>query len=150
MALDISTDVDRVDWYELVDVIERAPLGKREAAVIERAFRGSYLCCFVYDTAAGSKLVGAGRAISDGATHSAIFDLVVLPEYQGQGLGKLILEFLLERLPEHNVMLVSVPAKIPFYEKHGFQRLRTGMARVAYAAAWEERGHLAPRGEPLP
>ena len=146
-VLEVSTDVSRVDWNELALVIERAPLGKRDPGRTERSFRGSYLCCFVYDNEASPKLVGAGRALSDGETHSAIYDLVVLPEYQGRGIGKLILEFLLERLPKLNVMLVSVPSKLPFYEKHGFRRLTTGCVRLESETLWQERGYLAPRGE---
>ena len=37
------------------------------------------------------KIVGFGRAISDGEYQSAIYD-VVLPEYQNQGVGKLIMD----------------------------------------------------------
>ncbi|MDL1893438.1 GNAT family N-acetyltransferase, partial [Sphingobacteriales bacterium CHB3] len=69
-------------------MIERAPLGKRDPDFVEKTYRGSYVYCFVEDN---GKLIGAGRAISDGVSNSAIYDVVVLPEYQGKGIGTFLL-----------------------------------------------------------
>ena len=35
----------------------------------------------------GETLVGCARVLSDGAVRSVLYDLAVLPEYQGQGIG---------------------------------------------------------------
>lgn len=139
MDLNFHNNCDCVNWTELAQVIERAPLGAREPAIVEQAFRGSYVCCFVEDA---GMLIGAGRAISDGTSNSAIFDVVVLPEYQGKGIGKAIMEYLLERLPQRSVLLVSVPQQQMFYTKLGFHKLKTAYLRHDNIERWIRDGYI--------
>ena len=126
-------------WKELADLIERAGLGVRAPETVERAFRGSFVVCFLY---VDGTLVGAGRAISDGATSSAIYDLVIAPEQQGQGHGKRVLLEMLARLPSRSVLLVSVPKQIGFYEKAGFKVLRTAMLKHEDMGYWLANGYF--------
>ena len=137
--MNYHSDFSLISWDELASVIERAPLGKRDPHLVEKAFRGSYACCFVEEN---SKLVGAGRAISDGASNSAMFDVVVLPEYQGKGLGKSIVLYLLERLPKRSVLLVSVPNQEEFYRKLGFHKLKTAYLRHEDIQRWIRDGYI--------
>ena len=65
----------------------------------------------------GSEMIGFGRALSDGAYQAAIYDVAVLPAYQGKGIGKLIVEKLIERCPDCNYILYSSPGKEIFYQK---------------------------------
>jgi aralkylamine N-acetyltransferase len=139
MNLIFHSNCDRVNWIELAQVIEQAPLGTRDALSVERIFRGSYICCFVEN---GDTLIGAGRAISDGASNSAIFDVVVLPEYQGKGIGKSIMEHLLARLPKRSVLLVSVPRQQEFYAKLGFHKLKTAYLRHENIERWIRDGYI--------
>lgn len=139
MNLIYHSNCDRINWTELAQVIERAPLGTRDTLSVERTFRGSYISCFVEDNNA---LIGAGRAISDGASNSAIFDVVVLPEYQGKGVGKSIMEFLLARLPKRSVLLVSVPQQQEFYGKLGFHKLKTAYLRHENIERWIRDGYI--------
>ena len=48
------------------------------------------------------RLVGFGRVISDGILHALITEMIVLPEYRGQGIGGRILEKLVEKCLAHN------------------------------------------------
>ncbi len=84
MDIQFSADIDKVSWEELAKVMEQAPLGKRDPKKLEIAFQNSAIRCFVYQA---GQLIGAGRAISDGVWRAAIFDVVVLPEYQNKGIG---------------------------------------------------------------
>lgn len=120
-----SDDADNINWRELADVIEAAPLGKRDLVKLETAFRNSEMRCFAYH---GGKLIGAGRGISDGALRAAIYDVVVLPQYQGKGIGTLIMEYLLERAHAEIIMLFANPGKEPFYGRIGFHKMKTAMA----------------------
>jgi GNAT superfamily N-acetyltransferase len=69
-------------------------------------------------------LVGSGRLVSDGITHALILDLIVLPAYQGQGIGTTILRRLLARCEAHqmrDIQLFSAKGKADFYKKFGFE-----------------------------
>jgi len=63
----------------------------------ELAFEASYCTVFIYDQ---DKMVGFGRVISDGAYQAAVYDCAVINEYQGKGLGKLIVQELLKYLKD--------------------------------------------------
>ncbi|WP_338667994.1 GNAT family N-acetyltransferase [Pseudodesulfovibrio methanolicus] len=115
-----------IDWAEAASVFERAPLGTREPDVLRRTFENSDLTCFAWD---GARLVGIARALSDLTVHSVIYDLCMLPECQGKGLGTRMMEAMLERLGTPGVVLWSVPGKEPFYARLGFKPMLTAMAR---------------------
>jgi predicted N-acetyltransferase YhbS len=97
--------------------------------------------CFAYD---GGRLVGAGRALADGADCSYICDIAVLPSHQGTGLGSEIMRYLVEKSRGHRkIILYAVPGKEPFYRKFGFLRMRTAMAMFENQKQQLERGYLS-------
>jgi len=73
-------------------------------------------------------ITGFGRAISDGAYEAAVYDIAVAPEYQGVGVGKSIMESIIQRLPQCNIILFASPGKELFYKKLNFRKMKTGMA----------------------
>ncbi len=131
--------IDGLDWEEICRLIERAPLGQRDPDKLRRAAENSFLVCTAQD---GPKVVGFGRALSDGEYQSAIYDVVVLPEYQGQNVGRAIMDALLARLPEGPVLIYVTPGKEGFYRGFGFEKLKTGMGRFPAAAKAREKGHI--------
>src|SRR4051812_47603111 len=137
--LSLKTTTADVDWAALTKLIEVAGLGQRNADLVERVFKGSFAVCFAYDDGA---LIGAGRAISDGVTSSAIYDIVVRPELQGRGVGRKIMTDLLARLPKRSVILLSVPKQRGFYEKLGFLTLKTGMLKHEHPQFWIDNGYI--------
>lgn len=71
----------------------------------------------------GDRLVGIGNAISDG--HLVVYypHLLVHPDYQGQGVGQLIMDRMQEVYGHfHMQMLVADGQAIEFYKKAGFSR----------------------------
>jgi len=71
----------------------------------------------------GDRLAGFGRMICDGVVHALILDMIVLPRYQGKGIGTGILSRLVERCREasiRDIQLFSAKGKAGFYEKNGF------------------------------
>lgn len=71
----------------------------------------------------GERLVGIGNAISDGFLVVYYPHLLVSLEYQGQGIGRRIVEILQGRYEGmHMQMLVAKHEAIAFYEKCGFTR----------------------------
>lgn len=74
---------------------------------------------------------------------SYLCDVAVMPGHQGCGLGRGIVQRLVEASRGHRkTILYSVPGKEGFYRKLGFMRLLTAMARLEDQAAAIERGHL--------
>ncbi|RYE23262.1 MAG: N-acetyltransferase [Sphingobacteriaceae bacterium] len=71
----------------------------------------------------GEKLVGLGNALSDGYLVVYYPHLIVHPDYQGKGVGKLILKRFQEKYGQfHQQILVADGKAIDFYEKCGFER----------------------------
>jgi ribosomal protein S18 acetylase RimI-like enzyme len=139
MPIALDDNISAVDWNCLATVVERAPLGKREPHALQSAFTNSTVCCFAWD---GPKLIGAGRALSDRTKFAMIFDVVLLPEYQGQGIGKQIMNFLIARTQSQNVFLYAVPGKEGFYRKFGFRKMKTAMALFENPERRELMGYL--------
>jgi GNAT superfamily N-acetyltransferase len=68
------------------------------------------------------ELVGLGNALSDGFLVVYYPHLLVLPLYQGHGIGGMILEYLKQKYQGfHQHILVADGRAIEFYEKHGFE-----------------------------
>lgn len=75
----------------------------------------------------GEKIIGMARMIGDLGLDYFIKDVVVRPEYQKMGVGKLLVNELLNFIRKNGVSgtnifveLCAEPDKIPFYEKFGF------------------------------
>ncbi|GKU83128.1 GNAT family N-acetyltransferase [Niallia sp. NCCP-28] len=85
------------------------------------AAQNSWYCYSIYN---GEQLIAFGRMISDGVYQALICDVMVDPGYQGKGLGKGIIEGLLQKCQEtgiQSIQLFSAKGKKQFYQKLGFQ-----------------------------
>ena len=69
----------------------------------------------------GKKLVGCLRILSDGYFFGTITELLILPEYQKQGIGSRLLQLAKENTPTM-LYFGSQPGREAFYEKNGCQR----------------------------
>ena len=75
----------------------------------------------------GEKAVGVVRLLWDGGYIAMLSDVIVDPEYQGQGIGRFLVESTIQRMkndmkPGYKVKLnlMAAKGKEPFYEKFGF------------------------------
>jgi ribosomal protein S18 acetylase RimI-like enzyme len=100
-------------------------------------FEASYAVAFAYD---GDRLIGCGRALSDGLYQAALYDIAVMPEYQGKGVGKSLVEAILAHTSHCNMVLYAAPGKEGFYQKLGFRAMKTGMARFIKAEIMAQKG----------
>jgi ribosomal protein S18 acetylase RimI-like enzyme len=137
MNLNIKQDCNGVDWRSVSETLKSVGMGYYDPDVHRRAFESSHTTVFVYH--AGT-LIGFGRAISDGAYQAAIYDCAVIPEFQGKGIGKTIMQNILCRVSQCNIILYASPGKEGFYQKHGFRKMKTGMALFKKGAAMRDRG----------
>jgi GNAT superfamily N-acetyltransferase len=88
---------------------------------LERVNRNSWYVVSAYD---GEMLVGFGRVVTDVLMHAMIFDMIVRPDYQNQGLGTMILTRLVERCQAQgirDIQLFCAKGKRGFYEKCSFE-----------------------------
>lgn len=74
------------------------------------------------------KTVGMARFVTDGGYAGFIFDVIVMPPYQGKGIGRKLIESLMTYVKdslldgeEMIIELLSAPGKQPFYEKFEFK-----------------------------
>jgi GNAT superfamily N-acetyltransferase len=137
MKLVIQQNCSGIDWDLVPKILELVGMGFHEPSVQRKAFEKSASVIFVYD---GSMLIGFGRAISDNAYQAAIYDVAVLPQYQGKGIGKLIINTIVESLPGFNFILYASPGKERFYEKLNFRKLKTGMGLFVNAEGMANKG----------
>ncbi len=116
------------------------PLEQAEKAIRNGLFNVTAIC--------DGKVVGMGRLVGDGAMYWYLQEIIVLSEYQGKGIGKSIVNRLLEHIRETaipgtgvEVGLTAVKGKEPFYEKFGFSCGSSGMKK------WIEIDSISERRE---
>jgi ribosomal protein S18 acetylase RimI-like enzyme len=75
-----------------------------------------------------NKIVGMGRICGDDSLFYYLKDIAVLPQYQGEGIGNLILKSMLSFVRQRtsknlkvSIELVSAKNKEGFYQKFGFE-----------------------------
>jgi len=72
-----------------------------------------------------NNIIGFGRVIGDGGIYLYVQDIIVLPEFQGQGIEKCIMSAVMGYLNTHAfpgtfVGLMAAKEVSGFYEKFGF------------------------------
>lgn len=137
MEVDVTQDCAGVDWKTVSETLKDVGMAYDEPDVHRRAFEASHTTVFVYHA---DRLIGFGRAMSDGVYQAAIYDCAVLPEFQGKGIGTTIMKNILPRISHCNIILYASPGKEGFYQTHGFRKMKTGMAIFKKAAAMREGG----------
>lgn len=137
MNLRIQTDCFNIDWELVPEILKRVNMGYYDGETHRIAFENSYAVVFAFDE---DRMIGFGRALSDGAYQAALYDIAVLPEYQGQALGRTIVENILCHLPECNIILYAAVGKEGFYEKLNFRKLKTGMGLFQNAVLMHKKG----------
>lgn len=96
---------------------------EREPADIELAFRNTnYMVHALNDK---NEVIGTARIIGDEGLIYYIQDVIVLPEYQNQGIGKTLMDRIMRYLEEHKkgrlgIGLMAAKGKEGFYRKYGF------------------------------
>ena len=90
----------------------------------ECAISKSYFSLMIQDNETD---IAMGRVIGDGM-YFTIVDVVVRPEYQGQGIGSMIIQKILKHIEEKlpiggraSIQLISEMGKEQFYIKQGFK-----------------------------
>ncbi len=124
---------DELAAEEFIQLWESVWDGAPSLEQTQLALKNTLIRLSVFD---GETIVGMARAIGDKGLCYYIKDVVVRPEWQGKGIGRMMIDELLSFINENGIAdtniaveLCAMPDKIPFYEKFGFkaneaQRLR--------------------------
>lgn len=129
MTIHWTQTTGTVDWDEMSELYRIAPLGIKSGDWLKTAYSNSMFKCLAFDD---GKIIAAGRAVADGVDCSYLCDIVVHPSYQGSGLGKELIQRLVDLSRGHRkIILYAVPGREPFYAKFGFRRMNTAMAIFA-------------------
>jgi ribosomal protein S18 acetylase RimI-like enzyme len=129
MEADISVFV--VKEWDRAALIELYKAGgwwlkEHDPSHIPDLIRSSFAFAVAVDRISG-QAVGMGRVISDGVADAYIQDLVVLPGYREQGVGKKILQTLLRICFSRNITwiaLIAEPGTEEFYSRQGFSIMK--------------------------
>jgi len=120
--INIKENIKKVDEFNFL--YNSVGWGAYERNVSQRALDNTFYSLSVYDD---DKVIGYGRLIGDTICFMYIHDVMVLPEYQSQKIGTMIMNKLLEKIndlkkenPDLRVYLGASKNKEAFYEKFGF------------------------------
>lgn len=109
------------DYNELRRLVGWNIITKRQ---FDSAMTHSMFFTVAYD---GDKAVGMSRGVGDGGYHLMLVDVIVHPDYQGQGIGReVVTQFMkfaddsIEKGEMISLTLLAAYGKEKFYEKFGF------------------------------
>lgn len=118
-----STERD-IDLYELEELCDAVGWSRRPLRKVKKAIEHSFLVASMWQVRGNQKrLIGFARATSDHAFNATIWDVVVHPDFQSQGLGKALMKYVLKKLRSEeisNVTLFADPHVVDFYRTMGF------------------------------
>jgi GNAT superfamily N-acetyltransferase len=122
-----------INVQEVSDLCDKVGWPKRPEEKLKIALENSFLVAQMYVCSSSSsnnkeeeeeeKLIATCRATSDHAFNACLWDIIVDPEYQGQGLGKAIVSHSIRALLARDVANVTLFADkdvVEFYERLGF------------------------------
>ena len=137
MEADITYSCAGIDWTTITAILKQVGMAHHSPDEHRKAFEASFTTVFAWHA---GQLVGFGRAISDGVYQAAVYDVAVVPKFQGQGVGSAIMRHIQKTLPHCNIILYASPGKEGFYTTLSFKKMKTGMALFKNAEKMTERG----------
>lgn len=123
--MDYRISHNTLDAEDFIRLFDSAGWGRPDRELVETSLKNSYVTFSVLD---GEKVIAMARLIGDGGMAFFLKDLIVASEYQGQGVGKGLVEhieeFIRGELKEGwwcYFQLMSAKNKDEFYLKCGYK-----------------------------
>ena len=117
-------EYDKITIEEYVDILNSVGWKIPAERLLKISLKNGKNVKFVLN----NKTIGMARFVTDGGYAGLLMDVVVKPQYQGKGYGKLLIESLLLYIKkdlldgeEMMIQLLSAPGKQSFYSKFGFK-----------------------------
>ncbi|MEN9227007.1 MAG: GNAT family N-acetyltransferase [Thermostichus sp. HHBFW_bins_43] len=113
-----------LDLYELEELCDAVGWSRRPIHKVKKALHHSFLVVSMWQQRGTyRRLIGFARATSDHAFNATIWDVVVHPDFQGKGLGRVLMEKVIRELRAQdisNITLFADQGVVSFYERLGF------------------------------
>ncbi|MUL37622.1 GNAT family N-acetyltransferase [Gloeocapsopsis dulcis] len=113
-----------IDLYELEELCDAVGWSRRPLRKVKKAMQHSFLVASMWEVRGTQRrLIGFARATSDHAFNATIWDVVVHPSFQGKGLGKALMKYMIKKLRSEdisNITLFADPHVVDFYRGLGF------------------------------
>lgn len=127
MKPEIHSDFSIVNLDEMKEIYTSVGWTKHSNEIIKQVFEASNVIAFA---TVNGRVIGFGRAMSDGVFNAAIYDVIVHPDLQKRGVARQIMQHLLDQLSNVScIHLISTTGNEDFYKNMGLKRLTTGMGR---------------------
>ena len=112
---------DQVQLKELFSSVRWESAKEPQTLALAFLFSSNVISCWD-----GDKLIGIIRSMDDGYWSANIDCLVVHKDYQGKGIGRKLLEVLLEQIKDIKYINVAPDSRkqIKFYKKAGFSLIK--------------------------
>ncbi len=123
--MEISHDLARLDFQATSDLLKASYWGgQRTDEVNRRAFENSVCAIALID----GRQVGFARASGDRAVFARISDVIVWPEHRGKGVGKALVEALLDHpeLRSVSTWMLNTSDAHGLYARFGFRPTTDG------------------------
>lgn len=126
--IEIREGTEGLTAARIATLYRRAPLLRPTAdrVAIQQAFENSQL---VLSAWSGDRLLGVARVLTDGYLFSLLADLAVEPDVQGLGIGKRLIDEVIQRLKGTELMLRDSDISTGFYKRLGFHRVENGWVK---------------------
>lgn len=121
MKIEYKTN-NEITSEEIISIFQSVGWNKNPDDIIEAFQNSYYVTAYHNDT-----LIAFSRAISDGYYYTSIFDVIVKPDHQKQGIAKKLMKMLLQKFKGTYFFLSSTPGNEAFYEKCSFEELPSAM-----------------------
>ncbi|MCP4725430.1 MAG: GNAT family N-acetyltransferase [bacterium] len=121
--MEIKYTTETPDKDQVFALFETTGWNEEYQLDIDELFEAISTSWFMVSAYDNGTLVGFGRMICDGIMHALILDMIVYPSYKYSGIGRTILNELVEKCKKHHIrdiQLFCAKGAIDFYKKHGF------------------------------
>lgn len=120
----LTNNLDDTQIDQLLNLCHQTWWAKdRTHQELETILENSFYLALIDTTT--QKVIGFIRAVTDYVRYAGIFDVMVDTEYQGKGLGKLLIDDILHHPKLEKLTLVELHClddKVALYEKFGFEK----------------------------
>nr|YP_009019519.1 hypothetical protein [Gracilaria salicornia]AHH24487.1 hypothetical protein [Gracilaria salicornia]UAD87537.1 hypothetical protein [Gracilaria salicornia] len=115
---------NHINLYELEKLCDSVGWVRRPLKKVKTAIDNSFLTVSLfYEHNKRKFLIGFARATSDTSFNATIWDVVIHPEFQGQGLGKILMDQIIKQLRYEDISTITLfadPQVVSFYKHLGF------------------------------